>query len=580
MTRGGNESGDVDELARLQAALRASGDVAYDWDLASDSITWHGSTERLFGSASPGALPRSGEAFAAAIHVEDLPQRARCLNDHLALGGLYDCEYRVISADESFHWVHDRGALIAGPGGDTHRVVGTLRLVTTRKETEARLEYLANFDELTGHFNKSRLQTALDAALRSAQTNGNSGGYAVFGVDQLAMINGAYGYEAGDAVLIEVGRRLGQCVRDSDVVGRVAGDRFGAVLAKCDEGAAQLAAERAVEAIHSTPIATPAGEVRITVTAGVVTFPDQAQSSADVMAKAEGTLREAKHHGRNQTGLYEVSEEQRAAYRAALDIGAEVEDAMREDRLIFAYQPIVWAQDATPHSYECLLRMQRRDGSLLSAGHFIPAVEQLGLMRSLDRQVLRVALDKLAADRRATLAVNISGLTASDTAWLEILNEGLSAAPGVASRLIVEITETAALQDIAETARFVRAVRELGCNVAVDDFGAGFTNFQHLKTLTVDIVKIDGSFIRNIAEDSKNRLFVRNLIALAQSLDLLCIAECVETAAEARVLAEEGAHLLQGFYFARPSIIPPWRRGAHLRFQEMPAASCQNLRRV
>jgi EAL domain-containing protein (putative c-di-GMP-specific phosphodiesterase class I) len=241
-----------------------------------------------------------------------------------------------------------------------------------------------------------------------------------------------------------------------------------------------------------------------------------------------------------------------------MGIGDEVQQAMKDGRLGFAYQPIVSASDHTALFHECLLRLHRADGEVVPAGKFVPVIEQIGLMRALDRRVLDLAVEELVRYPDATLAINISGLTATERSWQRALVAKLKDRPDLAQRMIIEITETAALKDIDETARFIAAAQELGCRVALDDFGAGYTTFRHLKALTVDIVKIDGSFVRDIAEDPHNQLFVRNLIALAHSLNLVTVAECVETAAEAKVLAAEGAELLQGYHFGRPALEAPW----------------------
>jgi len=547
----------MDELFRLRAAIRAAGDLVYEWDLADDTIVWHGDLERLFAD-DPVAVPATGDKLNMRLHPEDLPLRMKALSDHLARGTVYDCEYRLRAADGAFQWVHDRGAVSAARNGGGRRLVGALRLVTRRKENEARLEYLANYDDLTGHFNKVRLRKSLDQAVAEALRFGSTGGFAVFGLDQLAMINSAYGHQAGDAVLMEVGKRLHACLRGTDVIGRVAGDRFGVLLARCNQHEAWRAAERAVQEIRRRPVDTPAGPVRVTATAGIVIFPSHSRSSYDIMAKAEDVMRQAKTNGRNRTGLYDMTEAQRESYRASLDIGAEVEEALREQRLVFAYQPIMYADQNEVFCYECLLRLRRQNGEIVSAGRFVPVVEQLGLMRALDHQVLEIAVEELRRYPDARLAINISGLTASDPSWLRALVGKLKDHEDVARRLTVEITETAALRDIDESARFVQAVRELGCRLALDDFGAGFTNFQHLKALTADIVKIDGSFVRNIAVEPQNQLFVRNLLSLAKSLNLAAVAECVETGEEARILQEEGADLLQGYYFGKPSLEKPW----------------------
>ena len=545
------------ELAWLHAAIQASGDVVYEWNLASDQIAWLGETGRLFEPPRKGP-PATGDELASYLHPDDLRSRQKALGDHLKRGLTYDVEYRLRTADGGFHWVHDRGAVDASHGGAVLKLAGTLRLVTDRKEREAHLEYLANFDELTGHYNKTRLRDDLDRAIAEALRTGDAGACLVFGIDQLAMINSAYGYQAGDRVLCEIGSRLDECLRPSDTIGRIAGDRFGAVLGRVDQNFAVRAAERVVHEIRRTPVETPAGPVRITGSAGICLFPHQATAALDAMAKAEGALREAKAQGRNRSGLYQVTEAQRETYRASMGIGDEVQQAMKEGRLSFAYQPIVAAGAHTPVLHECLLRLHRPDGEVVPAGKFVPVVEQIGLMRALDRRVLDLSVEELSRYPDATLAVNISGLTATERSWQRALVAKLKDRRDLAQRMVIEITETAALKDIEETARFIAAAQDLGCRVALDDFGAGYTTFRHLKALTVDIVKIDGSFVRNIAEDPHNQLFVRNLIALARSLNLVTVAEFVETRAEAEILAHEGAELLQGYYFGRPSLDAPW----------------------
>jgi EAL domain-containing protein (putative c-di-GMP-specific phosphodiesterase class I) len=183
----------------------------------------------------------------------------------------------------------------------------------------------------------------------------------------------------------------------------------------------------------------------------------------------------------------------------------------------------------------------------------------LGLIRAIDRHGLDLALGDLENHPDIHLAMNISGLTAADRSWLRALTMHLKDRRDLAERLIIEITETAALHDIEETARFVSAVRDLGCRVAVDDFGAGYTTFQHLKSLTVDVVKVDGSFVKGIRDSEENQLFLRNLLSLARSFGLDTVAECVESAEDAEYLMREGVDLLQGYYFGKPTTKPAWR---------------------
>jgi EAL domain-containing protein (putative c-di-GMP-specific phosphodiesterase class I) len=176
--------------------------------------------------------------------------------------------------------------------------------------------------------------------------------------------------------------------------------------------------------------------------------------------------------------------------------------------------------------------------------------------------VLERAVAEVAAHPGIRLGFNISGLTATDYSWLRAISTLLKGEAELASRLVVEITETAALHDIEESARFVGALRELGCRIALDDFGAGFTSLRHLQALAVDTVKIDGSFVRNLGQNYDNQVFLRHLVGLANGLGLSTVAECVETAQEAAILRREGVGLLQGYFFGKPSIEQPWPRQA------------------
>jgi diguanylate cyclase (GGDEF)-like protein len=547
----------LSELARLRAAFAASGDILYDWDLAADTLVLTGDWAMLFGTRE-GEPPGSGEGFHARVSPEDLPGRMRALSEHFAGSCRFDCEYRIRGGDGDLHWVHDRGSVELSATGAPLRMIGVLRLITQRKQHEAKLEYQANFDELTGHFNKMRLREALDQALAQSLRFDQTGAYAVVGLDQMGMINTAYGYKAGDTVLFDIAQRLDLCLRATDVIGRLGGDRFGIVLNCCNEQQAQVSVERILRAVRQAPVQISGKEVHATVSAGVVFFPSQSKTSFDVMTKAEGALFRAKSAGRDCIHWYEMSEAQRRGYRTSMDIGEQVKQALKEERLVFAYQPVVDAQAGKASFYECLLRMRMPDGELVTAGHFVPVIEQLGLMRAVDRRGLELTLSDLERYPDITLAMNISGLTAADRSWLRGLHVNLKDRPDLAERLIIEITETAAMHDIEETARFVSAVRDLGCRVAIDDFGAGYTTFRHLKSLTVDLVKIDGSFVMGIRNSRENQLFIRNLLSLARSYGLSTVAECVETLEDAEYLAEEGVELLQGYHFGGPMEKPAW----------------------
>jgi diguanylate cyclase (GGDEF)-like protein len=541
----------------LEAALAAAGDVAYDWDLASDAIAWQGPVAAMVGGDTAAAMA-TGRALAGRLNPEDLLLRQQRLNAHWTRRSGFDCEYRVRVENGGFAWVHDRGAAIFDSTSRPVRMRGVWRLITARKAQELRLEHAANYDELTGHFNKRRLREALDHIIASSLRSGSAGAYLAVGIDKLTAVNDALGYEAADAVIVAVGQRLDRCLRVSDIVGRVGGDRFGIVLANFAEEHVAIAAEKILSQVSHVPIMTAAGPVYVTVSIGGAAFPEQAKTSYEVMTRAETALAEAKRAGRNCFFPYRLSEDQRRHHRLGMAVGERVQRALREDRLVFAYQPVVAADTGVVDYYECLLRMMGEDGSVISAGEFVPVIEQLGFIRVIDRHVLEKAVAEVAAHPGIRLGFNISGLTATDYAWLRAITSILKGKSEVASRLVIEITETAALHDIEESARFVTALRDLGCRIALDDFGAGFTSLRHLQALAVDTVKIDGSFVRNLGQNHENQIFLRHLVGLATGLGLETVAECVETSHEAAILRREGVGYLQGYYFGKPSIEHPW----------------------
>jgi diguanylate cyclase (GGDEF)-like protein len=538
------------------ASLEAAGDVAYSWDLDGDRLDWSGRFPDAWNEFA--AELETGRHFAGRIHPDDLVHRQLMLAGHFDRNAIFDCEYRVRGAGGIFIWVHERGRAQRDGAGRPQKMLGVIRAIGERKARQSRLEQLANYDELTGHFNKSRLREAVDQIIAANQRTDSPAAFLSIGIDNMTMINDLFGYQAADTVLIEIGRRLDSCLRVSDLIGRLGGDRFGIVLAHCPPDHIYAVADKILAAVNSAPVTTSRGPVYATVSIGGVSFPDQGLTSYDVITRAETALAEAKRAGRDCYTHYRMTQEQREGQRRSLSIGEEVQKAMREDRIMFAFQPIITAESGEVDYYECLLRMRGTDGHIVSAGEFVPILEQLGFIRLIDRYVLDKALAELAEHPDVRLGFNISGLTAADRPWLRALTSQLRHRPEIASRVIIEITETAALYDIEESARFVAALRETGCRVALDDFGAGHTSLRHLQTLPVDTVKIDGSFVRDLGTSPDNKIFLRHLLGLAKSFGFHTVAEGVETAADAAILHREGIGYLQGYYYGRPSLDRPW----------------------
>lgn len=565
-------------LNRLCAVLSASGDVAYDWDLVADKIHWLNGAREAFGLASTFDIG-TGEDFHRVIHAHDLSNRLDAVSAVYRGKESYECEYRLRRGNDEHRWYHDRGRAEFTPEGVPVRLLGTLRPITERKRSVEQIAYLTNHDELTGHYNRARLREALEHSLYHSLRYGTSGAYLVIDVDKINVVNQAFGYEIADSILLAIGRKLDGCLRASDTIGRIAGERFGAVLGNCPASDIGFAAEKILSRAQDTVVETPIGPIHLTVSIGAVIFPDAAHNTTDAMTKADIALRQAKRAGHNTWAMYDYTEEQRCAHRRNIVIAEQVQQALREDRLSLSLQPLVDANSHEPALYECLLRIRRIDGSIMPAADFMPVVEELGMIRIIDRKVLEMVVAELTDYPEAKLAMNVSAMTTTDRSWLRAAVGALRGKPEIARRLVVEITETAGLDDLEECARFISTLRDLGCRVALDDFGAGFSSFRHLRSLSVDMVKIDGSFVRNIGQNPDNLIFIRTLVDLARNFGLETVAECVETTEEADILTKEGVNLLQGYAFGEPVADRPWAKGpaqakpVELRLLPTPVAS-------
>jgi diguanylate cyclase (GGDEF)-like protein len=543
----------VGEAERLRIALSAAGDLVYDWTPADGRIHWTGDPAGQFGFGEP-AIFEQAQAFHGILDSDGAAARALLADAPPADQQPFCFEYKLMRGALEPVWLEDRGACFLGADGRTERVIGSVRDVSQRKRHEARLAHAAHYDEMTGHLTRGRLKDRLAALIeRQPQT---PTAYCVVAIDELAVINEVYGVDAADDAIVAIGRLLAQAAGPAAILGRTAGNKFGVVLPACDAAGMNARAGDMRTAVRENVVETSAGRISITVSAGAVVAPEAAETAQQAMARAEEALDRAKAQGRGGYAIYTPSPQRESSRRRAVSIGDQILSALAEDRLVIAYQPIVEARTGKLDSYECLARILRADGSPMPAGDFIPVAEQLGLVRHIDRRILDLSLEGLRRNPDVQLALNVSGMTASDRMALDSFAQTLEANYAVAPRLIVELTETAALLDIEESVRFTARLREIGAKVAIDDFGAGYTSFRNLQALRVDMVKIDGSFVRGLAGNPDNLVFVRTLVDLARNFRLQTVAEWVSDQREADILCAMGVDFLQGFYFGKPEIAP------------------------
>ncbi|HXG79820.1 MAG TPA: bifunctional diguanylate cyclase/phosphodiesterase [Methyloceanibacter sp.] len=543
------------DLAQILAAIR---ETAYRWTFKTDRIEWAENAQSVLGVADRGKIER-GRAFSLLVDPEQAGARydAITVGPHAAAGSevRYCIRYRLLPEGRRGRaalWVEDTGVCRIDAQGLPDVAQGTLRVINDRRERDER--FLGGRDELTGQLNRTRLTEELTRFLSDAGRMPAKGAFLLAGINDLTLINETYGYDVGDEVITIVGRRIGRALRGRDCVGRFSSNKFGVVLTDCSEEGIEAIARRLMGAVRDSVIDTSVGAVAASLSVGAVLLPEHATNAQAAISRALQALDMARRSRSDRLSLYEPCERRESERRRAVTIADEIVRALNDRRMLLALQPIVTSRSHEPELYECLLRMRRLDGSIVSASEFIPVAEQFGLAKLVDHRALELAVDLLRAMPSIKLSLNVSAATANDSQWLQALEACLAKHSGLAERLTIELTETAAISDLAETVKFVSALKTLGCRVALDDFGAGYTSFRNLRLLGVDIVKIDGSFIQNLGNQAEDELFVRTLIDLAKSFGITTVGEWVGDEKTAKMLEKAGVSYLQGYFFGAPEL--------------------------
>ncbi|MGE0233254.1 MAG: EAL domain-containing protein [Flavobacteriaceae bacterium] len=543
------------------AVLDHLGWAAYRWTLAGDRLVWSDNAASLLQISDPSKIA-TGAAFAAHLR-EGEPSRLKAIVN----SGVPDQGSGVdYSVDYAFHpggaegaalWLSDSGRWFGGADGRPAVAEGLVRVVPERHEADRQAEYNIRYDPLTGQLNRAALFAVLDETLTVARRGQAHACFLVAAVDNLAIINDAYGFAAADEMLIGVATRIRDVMRAGDALGRISGNKFGILVGNCTESEMAAAAARFIEAVSGDPVLVSEGPIPVSLSVGGVALPRYARTAHAAVVAAQDALAAARRKGRGHFAVYAHDAQREARRKRNIMIADELVRGLNERRIGLALHPVVDARTGAIAFYECLTRLHRPDGTVVPASEFIDLAERLGLVRNLDLIALDAVAKLLRDDPSMTVSLNVSMVTAWDSAWYSRLNAHALATPGITKRLIIEITETVAISDMESAVLFVQSLRDMGCAVAIDDFGAGFTNYRNMRALNADIVKIDGVFIRELVGNPEDRIFVRTLVELARHGGLKVVAEWVENEETAAILREWGVDYLQGSHFAEAEISTP-----------------------
>jgi diguanylate cyclase (GGDEF)-like protein/PAS domain S-box-containing protein len=447
----------------------------------------------------------------------------------------------------------------------------------TSKESRLfrQLSYQASHDAVTGLINRREFENRLSGSLEALETDTESLHALLYiDLDQFKVVNDTFGHTAGDELLRQLSELVQTSIRSTDMLARLGGDEFAILLERCTEERAMEVAETIRGSIEGYRFEWQDSFTTVRCSIGVVMIGKDSADVASVMSSADVACYSAKDMGRNQVHLYRDSD---ASLRhEEMKWVSRITSAVEDDRFELYYQPIIGIGringDNRGH-YELLLRMRDEDGEIVGPDQFIPAAERYNLMSTLDRWVIHKALSELADrdggdEARYTIAINLSGTSLSEDRFLEYVVNELKEQNLPSGAICFEITETAAISNLSRVVHFMQALKQLGCKFSLDDFGSGLSSFTYLKNLPVDYLKIDGQFIRNVAEDSVDESMVKAISEVGHALGIETIAERVETRQVLEKLGALGVEFAQGYYIARPTSVQgfaPWNSAAEMR---------------
>ncbi len=425
--------------------------------------------------------------------------------------------------------------------------------VTSSHLLTEQLDHQARHCMLTGLINRYEFEQRLGQLLRKAHQDNIQHAVFFLDIDQFKVVNDSCGHMAGDQLLRQIGALIQSRVRQSDVVSRLGGDEFAVLLEHCTSQDAARIAEDLRSTVEESVFGWGENIFRVTVSIGVVNVDGQSPETAELMTFADTSCYLAKELGRNRIYLHQNNATSQRRQDEAMWVG-RIHAGIAENRFCLFVQDIAGLQDQQTCHYEVLIRYRDEKGAVVPPGAFLPPAERFGLSPKLDRWVIRQVCEFLARnkDPNLKLSINLSGLSIADDELLLFVRNTLDSCGVDPKQLGFEITETAAISNLANAVQFIKAMNDIGCSFALDDFGSGLSSFGYLKTLPVDYVKIDGIFVKDILDDQVDLAMVRSINDIGHLMGKKTIAEFVENQAIADTLKQVGVDYAQGYGISKP----------------------------
>jgi diguanylate cyclase len=548
----------------LQVTLKSIGDAVITTDAQGNTKWLNPIAERMTGWTVDEA---KGRPLAQVFNIVNEDTRLKTENPVatcLAQGKIVGLANHtlLISRNGDEYGVEDSAAPIRNADGEVLGVVLVFHDVTEQRRLTGEISYQATHDTLTGLINRMEFETRLRRLLEKTHEGKSTHAIMYIDLDQFKIVNDACGHSVGDELLQKIAKLLSETVRTRDTLARLGGDEFGVILEHCTTDQAQRVAQQICDNMDEFRFIHDNHRFRIGTSIGLVAMDNRWTTTAALMQAADTSCYAAKEAGRNRVHVWFDTDQAMRTRQGEMQWTTRIEQALDENRFQLYAQRIEHLNDESHGIHaEVLLRMIDADGTLIPPGAFLPAAERFHLASRIDRWVLRAAIRWLLERGEGSraidmLCINLSGQSIGDRAFHRQAAEMLLAAGSkVCTQLCLEITETAAVTNLADASLFIEQVSNLGVRIALDDFGAGASSFGYLKNLDVDILKIDGQFIRDIMKDPLNEVAVRCFIDVAKVLNLKTVAEFVDKPEVLQRIRELGVDYAQGFLLHKPEPI-------------------------
>jgi diguanylate cyclase (GGDEF)-like protein/PAS domain S-box-containing protein len=540
---------------RFKLLAQTTNDVVWDWNILSGVFHWNEGIYTVLGYEGH-EVPSDFTQWLLHIHPDDRHRVEEGLSRIVhGSGGYWTDDYRYLKGDGSYAYIHNRGSIIRAEDGVPLRMIGALMDMTPIKCTEERLMQLAQNDSLTGLANRTLFYDHLQLAISRAVRNGKQVALMFLDLDRFKEVNDKLGHDTGDAVLVEVARRLKECLRDTDLVSRLGGDEFTVIIEDVMEiDAVAGVAEKIVEII-ARPITVTNQKICVSASIGISLYPNDADRIEDLVKQSDCSMYHAKRMGRNNFQFYDQTLNARASENVEME--AQLIKSIELNELELYYQPQVDLKTRQIIGVEALLRWNSPVLGFLLPDRFIPLAEKTGMILPIGEWVIRTAClqQKRWQDLglpALRISVNLSARQLNQDGFVDILSQILTDTGFERACLELEIAEAALIEDREESRTMFEQLKQLGISLSIDGFGSGYSSLRYLMTYPLDSLKLDHTFVRRLPDNVIEVAVATAIIRMAHDIGLKVVAEGIETAQQLYFLTSRSCDYGQGFLFSKP----------------------------